>query len=110
VRTLTSPREIDALFKSGRRGSTRLLVVLVSPTSAAADHRGGVVFIAGKKLGGAVVRNRCKRVLREAARRAGGPWPGRDVAIIARSGAQAASPRELDDSLAKALATAGVGS
>ena len=110
MRTLTSPREIDALFRSGRRGSTRLLVVLVSPTSAAADPRGGVVFIAGKKLGGAVVRNRCKRVMREAVRRAGGPWPGRDVAVIARSGTQTAAPHALDDSLATALATAGVSS
>jgi len=109
VRTLTSPREIDALFKSGRRGSTRLLVVLVSPTSAAADHRGGVVFIAGKKLGGAVVRNRIRRRLREALRAMAPSFqPGWDVLIIARQPAIAADYQALTEALHNLLRRGGV--
>jgi len=108
VRTLKSASEIDALFKNGRRGNGRLLVILASRTPAQRDPGGRVVFIAGKKLGGAVARNRCKRVLREAVRRAGGAWPGQDLAIIARPGARCAPPAELDRALATALVGAGV--
>ena len=108
MRTLKSASEIDALFKSGRRGSGRLVVVLASPTPDQRDPRGRVLFIAGKRLGGAVVRNRSKRVMREAVRRAGGPWAGVDVAIIARPGAQGATPVELDRALAGAMTAAGV--
>ena len=46
---------------------------------AAARLGSRVAFIAGKKLGGAVVRNRCRRVLREAVRHENGAWPGWDV-------------------------------
>lgn len=60
---------------------------------------GRVAFIAGKKLGGAVVRNRAKRVLRAAARTAGGPWAGLDVLLIARS----ATGHSRSDDVARAI-------
>jgi ribonuclease P protein component len=110
VQTLTSSFEIDALFKSGRRAGTALLVVLSAPTPEGRGREGRVLFVAGKKLGGAVVRNRSKRVLRAAVRRAGGPWPGRDVALMARSGAATAMPAELDSALEQALRRARVAS
>jgi ribonuclease P protein component len=66
------------------------------------------VFVAGKKLGGAVMRNRCKRVLREAVRRAGGPWDGHDIALVARAKAATAMPADLDTSLREGLRKAGV--
>lgn len=108
MRTLKAASEIDALFKSGRRGGTDLVLVLSAPTPAARPRDGRVVFVAGKKLGNAVVRNRCKRVLREAVRRTGGPWPGADVAIIARGATASAKPDDLDASLARALVISGV--
>ncbi len=107
MRTLTSSREIDALFKNGRRGNAALLVVLCSPTPAGRDQHGRVLFVAGKKLGGAVARNRSKRVLREAVRRFGGRWPGLDIAVLARRGVATASPAEIDAALAEALRRAG---
>jgi ribonuclease P protein component len=110
MRTLKAAKEIDALFKSGRRGSTDLLVVLSTQTPPRRGPEGRVVFVAGKKLGGAVTRNRCKRVMRDAVRRAGGPWPGRDVALVARATAATASPVALDAALGEALRRAGVGS
>jgi ribonuclease P protein component len=108
MRTLKAPSEIDALFKTGRRGSTDLIVVLNAITPTRRGPAGRVVFVAGKKLGGAVMRNRCKRVLREAARRVGGPWDGHDVALVARVKAGVASPQALDAALREGLRKAGV--
>lgn len=108
MRTLKAPREIDALFKNGRRGSTDLLIVLNAQTPPRRGPEGRVVFIAGKKLGGAVMRNRCKRVMREAVRRAGGPWEGHDVALMARVRIAKASIAEIDRSLAEGLRRSGV--
>lgn len=108
MRTLKAPSEIDALFKTGRRGSTDLVMILSVETPPQRGPEGRVVFVAGKKLGGAVVRNRCKRVLREAVRRAGGPWSGYDVALVARKATATADPHRLDDALAQACRRAGV--
>jgi len=108
MRTLKAPSEIDALFKTGRRGSTDLIIVLNGQTPPRRGPEGRVVFVAGKKLGGAVVRNRCKRVLREAVRRAGGPWEGRDVAIMARARVATSSVEAIDRALAEALRKGGV--
>jgi ribonuclease P protein component len=83
-RTIKSSREIDALFGTGSRAAGSHVMVLARPTPQERGPEGRVAFIAGKKLGSAVSRNRCKRVMREAARRAGAPWRGLDVALVAR--------------------------
>ena len=108
MRTISSASEIDALFKQGRRAGTELLVALSLPTPSRRGPEGRVVFVAGKRVGGAVWRNRCKRVMRETVRRAGGPWEGRDVAIVARKGVATASPAALDEALSPALGRLGV--
>lgn len=66
------------------------------------------MFVAGKRLGGAVWRNRAKRVMRDAVRRAGGPWAGFDVALVATRETAQAAPGELDSSLGQALRRSGV--
>jgi ribonuclease P protein component len=66
------------------------------------------MFVAGKRLGGAVWRNRAKRVMREAMRRAGGPPDGWDLALIAKTRTTAATPAELDAALSAALLGLGV--
>jgi ribonuclease P protein component len=109
MRTITSPTDIDKLFKTGRRASHALLVVLCTGSPEARDQSGRVVFVAGRKLGGAVVRNRCKRVMREACRRAGGPWPGKDMAFVARAGIATATPEEMDEAAAGLLSRLGAG-
>lgn len=108
MRTLTSPTDIDRLFKHGHRANDSLLVLVASTTPDGRDQRGRVMFVAGRKMGNAVVRNRCKRVLREAARRAGAPWPGRDAAFMARIGTATAAPSELDAALRRLLGQLGV--
>jgi ribonuclease P protein component len=108
VRTIKSSRDVDALFRSGRRGARATVIVLRGDTPEGRDPDGRVVFVAGKRLGGAVLRNRCKRVLRASCRRLGHEWPGSDVALIATKATPAAPVTTLDEDLARALEQAGV--
>ena len=85
-----------------------LLTVFSSETPERHAGQGRVVFIAGRKTGNAVTRNRCKRVMREAVRRAGGPWAGHDVALIARAGLLRSEPATTDRSLARHLRSLGI--
>lgn len=101
--TIKSPGEMETLFRSSRRGAHSLLIILVAETPEGRGPSGRVAFVAGKKLGGAVTRNRSKRVMRETVRRTGGPWPGHDVVLIARTGTREASPAQLDAALAHLL-------
>jgi len=107
--TIKSKTDIDRLFKEGIRAGRGTVVVLVIPNREPRDPEPGrVVFVAGKKNGGAVHRNRCKRVLREACRRAGGPWAGLQVALIARRSVAFAAPARIDRDLAAALRELGI--
>lgn len=108
MRTIKSTREIDALFKEGRRGSSPLLTGLSMPVNERRGPLGRVAVVAGKKLGNAVVRNRCKRVLRAATVRAGGPWTGLDVVLISRPGLPTAPVEEVDSALLEVLRRMGI--
>ena len=105
--TVRSPREIDELFKRGARSGDELLIVFVAD-SAAPEGAGRLAFIAGRKVGNAVARNRCKRVMREAARRAGAPRPGRDVLLVARRPIAEATTERIDSALLSHLHRLGV--
>ena len=112
--TIKSSREIDAIFRGAKRAAQASLILLVAETPEGRGRLGRVAFIAGKKLGGAVLRNRCRRVLRAAVaggRRApisAGPWPAWDVVLIARPGTAVARADTIDRDLSLALAKAGV--
>ena len=108
--TIKSSREIDTVFRKAKRAAHPLIIVLASSTPEGRGRSGRVAFIAGKKLGNAVVRNRSKRVLRETARRCGGPWGGYDVLLIARPATRDAVSKELDAALQSQLDKLGVGS
>jgi ribonuclease P protein component len=107
--TIKSTREIDTIFRTANRIAHPLLIALISSTPEGRGQDGRVAFVAGKKLGGAVWRNRSKRVMREAVRRAGGPWPGYDIAVMARVGTATADADALDAALAGIIDRAGVG-
>lgn len=107
--TIKSSREIDRVFREARRAAHPLIILLTAPTPEGRGLTGRVAFIAGKKLGGAVWRNRSRRVLREAVRRAGGPWEGRDTVFMARAGLDRANPQEVDAAIASLLARSGLG-
>ena len=94
--TIKSSREIDTLFREAKKAAHPLIIVLAAQTPEGRGRTGRVAFIAGKKLGGAVVRNRSKRVLRAAAQRCQGPWAGYDVLLIARPDTRMRAPDALD--------------
>ncbi|HEY3317688.1 MAG TPA: ribonuclease P protein component [Coriobacteriia bacterium] len=108
METVKSSREIERMFAEGKRAAHPILIALVTETPDERGHDGRVVFIAGKKLGGAVVRNRAKRLLREAVRRVGGPWKARDVALLARPALLGGTPEEIDAALSSVLERSGV--
>lgn len=108
MRTIRSNKEIDALFRKGVRVSGPLMIVLASTTPQERGPQGRVAFVAGKRLGNAVTRNRAKRVLRAAVSRLGGPWHGYDVVLIARPATTTARAGELDRALEAALQRIGV--
>lgn len=91
--TIKSSTEISQLFSNGRRLKTPYLTLIVGEraegSSCSQDEQHGlsgrVAFIAGKKLGNAVWRNRAKRRMRALCRELGGPWPGKDVVFLAKS-------------------------
>ncbi|MRS13237.1 MAG: ribonuclease P protein component [Actinobacteria bacterium] len=108
MRTITAANEIDRLFAGGRRVSDPALLVLADRTPAGSDPAGRMLFVAGKRLGPAVRRNRAKRVLRELTRRAGGPWPGWDVALVARGETGIVRQADLESALVRALDALGI--
>ncbi len=108
METVRSSREIERMFAEGERASHPLLLAIVMKTPSERGPGGRVAFIAGKRLGGAVSRNRAKRLLREAARRAGGPWDAFDVAFVARDALLDARPEEIDRAMRSVLRRTGV--
>ncbi len=67
-RMLKRRNEFQRVYHAGRSYAGRYLVLYVFENRAKRGQRGLVGFAAGKKLGCAAVRNRVKRVLREAYR------------------------------------------
>ena len=63
---LRSRAEFTSVQNQGRRVATRFLTLLAMPNTFDHDRPG---IIASRRLGGAVVRNRAKRMLREIFRR-----------------------------------------
>lgn len=106
--TIKSSREIDTVFREAKRSAHPLIIVLATKTPEGRGRAGRVAFIAGKKLGNAVIRNRSKRVLRESLRRCEGPWRGYDILLIARPGTRESSCEALDGALKQQLSKLGV--
>jgi ribonuclease P protein component len=83
---LSRSRDFDAVYRHGRSVSTRFLVLYWFARDEPVDEpRLGIAV--SKQLGGAVVRNRVKRQLRETWRAAlDRVPPGNDYVLIARPG------------------------
>jgi ribonuclease P protein component len=66
-RRLTHSEEFAQVRKIGRAQSGRLLILRVVPEASGESFRAG--FVTSRKIGGAVVRNRVRRRLREIVRK-----------------------------------------
>lgn len=78
-------------------------MVIIKRNEKQHDLRGRVAFIAGKKLGNAVWRNRAKRRMRALCKDLNGPFPGYDVIFLARSNVSEADYGLMLSNLRKAL-------
>ncbi|MBI2844146.1 MAG: ribonuclease P protein component [Armatimonadetes bacterium] len=104
---LTASTGFRTVYSRGRSYVSDLIVVYVLPRPGGSRFRFG--FTAGKKIGGAVQRNRAKRLMREAARalipRIAGSF---DIVVVARHKINTAAFAEVKSMLEKLLTRAGV--
>ncbi len=105
---LTKRAQFLAVAARGRRAAVHGLVLQAMPREDAAPARLG--FTVTKKVGNAVVRNRTRRRLKEAARQhlRAHPLAGVDLVLIGRDTTRGRRFADLVDDLRRALAKAGV--
>ena len=106
MKTIKSKRDFERVFSSGKRLNGSLLRIRMARVDEGVPGR--VAFVAAKRLGNAVFRNRCKRVLREAARLSGLPKDGFDVILFSTHDTHDSSPEQVAAALRKMLGRAGV--
>ncbi len=103
VGTIKSSAEISDIFAHGKRYNTSAVTLLVTQTSQHGPS-GRVAFIAGKKNGNAVWRNRAKRRMRALCYDLGGPWPEIDVVFLAKRKTNTASYSKVLEECRKSIA------
>jgi ribonuclease P protein component len=112
-RRLSRAGEFDAVYRHGRSAASRHLVAYVFRREPGDDEPARLGLSVSRKVGGAVERNRIKRLLREAYARAEEQMrPGHDVVVVARPAAAELAEREglagIDASLSELIAKAGL--
>jgi ribonuclease P protein component len=111
---LRSPRDFQRVRAQGRRVSGKLLTLgYVAQVAQGGQDASSlpqftrIGFSVSRRVGGAVVRNRVKRRLREVMRRRlAGIAPGYDLVVTARPDAASASVETLDQEIGALLARA----
>jgi ribonuclease P protein component len=94
---------VQRVFRDGAPIHGTRVVVFLAPGS------GEVALVAGRKVGGAVQRNRARRILRAALREvAPRGIEGRDIVVVARSTIRDAKARDLIPEVAELLEREGV--
>jgi ribonuclease P protein component len=108
---LSRSAEFDRVYRQGRSVANRYLVLYAFPRGGEDPPRVGLSV--GRKVGGAVERNRLKRLLREACARQVDAFPaGHDIVLVARAPARDLGEAEgmagVDAALAELVAKAPV--
>lgn len=100
--TLKQNSDFRRLYAKGKSSANRFLAVYCRRNGRGANRMG---YTVSSKLGGAVVRNRVRRRLREVARlNAPGMKTGWDIVVVARTRAVEATYAELDRAYREACA------
>lgn len=79
ARRLRRRAEFQRVFDTGRRAHGRYLTIIAAPDGAPSSRLG---IVASRKLGGAVVRNYAKRLIRETFRITCDTSPPLDLVVI----------------------------
>jgi ribonuclease P protein component len=108
---LTRSADFERVYRQGRSHGNRYLVLYAFPTGGGDPPRLGVSV--SRKVGGAVERNRVKRLLREAfSAREGSLGPGQDLVVVARPDARELAERDglagVESALAELMEKAGL--
>jgi ribonuclease P protein component len=108
---LSRSAEFERVYRQGRSTANRHLVLYAFPNATSERPRLGLSV--SRKVGGAVERNRVKRLLREAfARNEEGLRAGQDLVVVARPSAAELVERDglqgIDEALSELIAKAGI--
>jgi ribonuclease P protein component len=100
---ILKPDDFSRVRKTGKRVSTRSLTVYMLPTEAGVRRLGLSV---SSRVGNSVVRNRVKRLLREAFRLNKGSFPGSsDILVSVKSAAWIKDLNDCKQELSKIFVT-----
>ena len=111
---LSRSADFDRVYREGRSHASRHLVVYAFPRSAESEDGPRLGVSVGRKVGGAVERNRMKRLLREAFWTVASDLPdGYDFVLVARPDAgelaRERGEEGIEEALREVLEKAGLG-
>ncbi|MCL2112151.1 MAG: ribonuclease P protein component [Clostridiales bacterium] len=103
---LRRKKDFDRLYKKGRSAGDKYVVVFHIENGLTYNRR---AFLASKKVGGAVARNRARRLMKESFRNLGQSIKsGRDVLVIARGTIVDAGCPQVEASMRRAFTKSGL--